>query len=74
MCIVLINLCKIMQDSKSRAITQTIDTNLVSLFCDAGYVQAGWDFPHKIVNSRDSADLSVLVKKHLHATYKQQLG
>ena len=32
----MINLCKVMQDSKSRAITQTIHTNLVGLFCDAG--------------------------------------
>ena len=33
----MINLCKIMRDSKSRAITQTIHTNLVGLVCDAGY-------------------------------------
>ena len=33
----MINSCKIMQDSKSHAITQTIHTNLVGLFCDAGY-------------------------------------
>ena len=33
----MINLCKIMQDSKFRAITQTIHTNLLCLFCDAGY-------------------------------------
>ena len=36
-----INLCKIMLDSKSRAITQTIHTNLVGLFSDAGYVGKG---------------------------------
>ena len=33
----MINSCKIMQDSKSHAITQTIHTNFVGLFCDAGY-------------------------------------
>ena len=32
----IINSCKIMRDSKSYAITQTIHTNLVGLFCDAG--------------------------------------
>ena len=32
----MINLCIIMRDSKHRAITQTIHTNLVDLFCDAG--------------------------------------
>ena len=32
----MINSCKIMQDSKSHAITQTIHTNLVGLFCDPG--------------------------------------
>ena len=40
-CRLTINLCKIMRDSKSRAITQTIHTNLVGLFCDAGYVVLG---------------------------------
>ena len=33
----MIDSCKIMWDSKSRAITQTIHTNLVGLLCDAGY-------------------------------------
>ena len=33
----MINSCKIMQDSKSHAITQTIHMNLVGLFCDAGW-------------------------------------
>ena len=33
----MINSCKIMQDSKSHSITQTIHTNLVDLICDAGY-------------------------------------
>ena len=33
----MINSCKIMQGSKSHAITQTIHTNRVGLFCDAGY-------------------------------------
>ena len=33
----MIDSCKIMRDSKSRAITQTIHTNLVGLLCDAGY-------------------------------------
>ena len=32
----IINLCKIMWDGKSHCITQTIHTNLVGLFCDAG--------------------------------------
>ena len=32
------DLCKIMRDSKSRAIKQTIHTNLVGLFCDAGHL------------------------------------
>ena len=32
----MINSCKIMQDSKSHVITQTTHTNLVGLFCDAG--------------------------------------
>ena len=36
LCRLMINSCKIMQDSKSHAITQTIHTNLVGLFCDAG--------------------------------------
>ena len=39
----MINSCKIMQGSKSHAITQTIHTNLVGLFCDAGYLRPGKD-------------------------------
>ena len=35
----MINSCKIMQDSNSHAITHTILTNLVGLFCDAGYYE-----------------------------------
>ena len=31
-----LNLCKIAQDSKHSAVTQTICTNLMGLFCDAG--------------------------------------
>ena len=37
----MLNLCKIMQDSKHRAITQTIRTDLVGLFCDKGLKMIG---------------------------------
>ena len=36
----MVNLCKIIRDRKSRAITQTMHTNLVGLFCEVGYVDS----------------------------------
>ena len=61
----IINSCKIMQDSNCHAITQTIHTNLVGLFCDAGYdnFDAANSHPTSPFRGRDIVDLDFMYKQ-----------